>query len=349
MKQFFELNRLFWPTLTVGALALGACGRSAPPGDPRPAPSADAAPAATSDVAAEEDEPAAPDCVPNAVAAVIGSLEPELARIEGESVELCGLIDDGRSCVALNLESGLRTTLAVDENDVKRIPEYPSGFDDGIIRDEKRPLVKVCLSAETGCKDLHAGQVLAARFDATRSQVVITSWDDGMRKAKIYDPATLELKHAFDISPGDLPDCTFASFVGQNLLISTGPCTGGGTSWLLDPATGAKVADVGGDSPLFIRDGEFAAVPQAGENIFAFRSADGDTVVLQDVTTGVVSARLDLEEAVGDSTPKHDGAWVLAHERGIVLVESRPLPDSIYLVDSKTLGVLKTYLPRPCP
>ncbi len=369
MNRLPRLTRLVTPALLVSAFALTHCGKPAPApasadaAAPAPAPAAadaapapapgDAAPTAAADAAtAAADtapEPAPADCVPHEIATVIGTVDPELARIEGKTVELCGLVEEARTCVSLDLETGIRKTIAVDDNDVKRIPAYPTGFDDGIIRDETRPVIKLCLSAETGCKDLHAGQILSARFDATRAHVVLTAWDDGMRKAKVYDTASLELKSSFDISPGDLPDCTFADFVGKNLIISTGACTGGGTSWILDVATGNKVADVGADAPFFIKDDQFAAVPQAGENVFAFRSADGTTVVLQDVVTGAVSARLNLEEAVGDTTPKHDGAWVLTHELGIVLVESRPVPDSIYLVDAKTLAVTKSLLPRPCP
>ena len=363
MNRLPRLTRLVTPALLVSAFALTHCGKPAPApaadtAAPAPAPTpdaaapapatTDAAPAAAAD-AAPAAEPAPADCVPNEIATVIGAVDPELARIEGKTVELCGLVEEARMCVSLDLETGIRKTIAVDDNDVKRIPAYPTGFDDGIIRDETRPVIKLCLSAETGCKDLHAGQILSARFDATRSQVVLTAWDDGMRKAKIYDTASLEQKSSFDISPGELPDCTFADFVGKNLIISTGACTGGGTSWILDVATGNKVADVGADAPFFIKDDQFAAVPQAGENVFAFRSADGTTVVLQDVVTGAVSARLNLEEAVGDTTPKHDGAWVLTHELGLVLVESRPVPDSIYLVDAKTLAVIKAMAPRPCP
>jgi len=368
MNRLPRLNRLFAPALLVGAFAFTHCGKPAPAPTlaptpatdvavPTPAPAlANAAPAAPglADVAAPAAadivaEPPPADCVPNEIATIIGTIDPELARVEGKTVELCGLVDEARVCVSVDLETGIRKTIAVDDNDVKRIPGYPTGFDDGIIRDDVRPVIKLCLSAETGCKDLHAGQILSARFDATRAQVVLTAWDDGMRKAKIYDTASLELKSSFDISPGDLPDCTFADFVGKNLVISTGACTGGGTSWILDTATGNKVADVGADVPFFIKDDQFAAVPQAGENSFAFRSADGTTLVLQDVVTGAVSARLDLEEAVGDTTPKHDGAWVLAHELGIVLVESRPVPDSVYLLDAKTLAVTKSLDPRPCP
>lgn len=338
-------------------LATAACKSEKPtpaPADtaavPAPAPT-DAAPALPDAAALPADATAeAPkDCVPSDVADVIGGLDPELARLEGSGVELCGLMGEARKCVVVDLTTGLRSVLAVEELDVKRLPDYPAGFDDGIIRDDARPVIKVCLSAETGCKDLHAGQIMTAHFDATRTQVVLASWDDGKRKAKVYDTASLELKHSFDISEGDLPDCTFAGFAGKQIVVSTGSCSGGGTSWLIDPATGNKVADIGGDKPIFIRDGHYAAVPAAGENAFAFRAADGDSVVMQDVVTGAVLGRLDLKEAVGDTTPKHEGAWMLVHEAGLVLVESRPVPDSVYVVDPKAMTVKQSLIPKPCP
>lgn len=363
--------RMRLPLVISSLLFAAACGKSSAPGaDTAAAPTdtmattptpvettADTTSTATGDtiVAADAGAPAADtgeaalakDCVPAEVSGVIGGLDPEIARLEGAAVEECGLLGEERKCVVTDLTTGARSVLAVDEYDVKRMPSYPAGFDDGIVRDEKRPVVKVCMSAETGCKDLDAGQILTGRFNADRSQVVLTTWDGG-RKARLYDTASLELKQAFDIAEGDVPDCTFTSFAGNQLVMSTGPCTGGGTSWILDPATGKKVAEIGGDKPFFIKDGQFVAVPQAGANAWAFRSADGDHVVMQDVVTGEVLARLDLKEAVGDTIPKHEGAWILNHESGLVLVESRPVPDSIYVVDPKTMSVTHTWLPRPC-
>lgn len=357
--------RMRLPLVFTSLLLFAACGKSATPAadtgagpTPPVAPDAEAsgdaaqATAGPGDAAGSTDTTAVEagagkDCVPQAVSEVIGGMDPEVSRLEGGAVEVCGLMGEDRRCVVTDLTTNARSVLEVEELDVHRMPSYPAGFDDDIIRDEKRPVVKVCLSAEQGCKDLDAGQILTARFDATRSQVVLTTWDGG-RKARVYDTATLELKHTIDIADGEVPDCTFARFVGANLVVSTGPCTGGGTSWLVEPATGKKVADIGGETPVFIKDGLFVAVPQAGENAWAFRSADGDHVVMQDVVTGAVLGRLDLKEAVGDTTPKHDGAWILNHEAGLVLVESRPVPDSIYVVDPKTMVVRKTLLPQPC-
>lgn len=362
-----NLMELRLPLVLTSLLMMASCGKSGSPaadaGAPTAPPTTATAPVAAGDAQAVGPDAAVgaadtagtpdaeagdpKDCVPNEVSEVIGGMDPEISRLNGGAVEVCGLMGEARRCVVTDLASNARSVLEVEELDVDRMPSYPAGFDDDIIRDEKRPVVKVCLSAEQGCKDLDAGQILTARFDATRSQVVMTTWDGG-RKARVYDTATLELKHTIDIAEGEVPDCTFARFVGANLVVSTGPCNGGGTSWLVEPATGKKVADIGGETPLFIKDGQFVAVPQAGENAWAFRSADGDHVVMQDVVTGAVLGRLDLKEAVGDTTPKHDGAWVLNHESGLVLVESRPVPDSIYVVDPKTMVVGKTLLPRPC-
>ena len=321
--------RMRLPLVFTSFLLLAACGKSGTPTADTAAPTtpppvadaqapADAAqgnPAQANAAAANDAGPAntaqadaaveAPkDCVPFAVSEVIGGLDPELSRLEGGAVEVCGLMGEARRCVVTELTTNARSVLEVEELDVKRMPGFPAGFDDDIIRDEKRPVVKVCLSAEQGCKDLDAGQILTARFDATRSQVVLTTWDGG-RKARVYDTATLELKHTIDIADGEVPDCTFARFVGANLVVSTGPCTGGGTSWLVEPATGKKVADVGGEAPIFIKDRQFAAVPQAGENAWAFRSADGETVVMQDVVTGAVLGRLNQRSAASSRRSTH--------------------------------------------
>jgi len=100
-----RLNRLFAPALLVGAFALTHCGKPAPSraadaAVPTPVP-ADAAPAGLADVAAE---PAPADCVPNEIATVIGTIDPELARVEGKTVELCGLVDEARMCTARRID-----------------------------------------------------------------------------------------------------------------------------------------------------------------------------------------------------------------------------------------------------
>ncbi len=358
MKPLRTLDARLQPLLKVGPwmLALGlsvtGCGKKESPSadvstDVAQAPStpdvASSPPevAPVADTAADKKDT---DCTPADVMQVLGGLEPDLARIRDNAVELCGEQSGKRLCVSLDLETGKRTVIEVSDTDFDRIAPYPAGFDDGLVRDDKKPIIKLCLSAEAGCKDLHTGAVLAGHFDKDRARVVLTAWDEGMRRAKIYDTKSLEVIQSVDIGPGDLPDCTFAAFVGESLLVSTGECAGNGKSWLADPKTGAKIADIGGENPLFAKDGQFARIDDA---TWVFRSATGERAVLQNVTSGQVTATVDLKTLAGDSAPKHEGASVLTKEGQVIFVESRPSPGSVYTTSADGKA-LKSHVPKPC-
>jgi hypothetical protein len=335
--------------LTLSVLVpLGACGKKEAPPD-KPADKADVAVVAAKDAASAVDTTPAPDeppadCVDAETAKVMGTLDPDLARLHEGAVELCGEVEGGaRKCVSLDLASGKRRVVDVGDTDFARIPSYPEGFDDGLVKDDKKPIVKLCASAEVGCKDLHTGDVLAAHFDGTRARAVLTAWDEGVRRAKIYDTKSLELVSTIEIGPGELPNCTFSNFVGENLLISTGECDGAGKSWLADPKTGNKLADIGGEDPIFVKSSQFAKIDDSRR---VFRSADGSRAVIQDVKSGEVKAKIDLTVR-GDAAPKHGGAWVLASQGQAIFVEGAPTLGSVFVAEADG-KVSKQLVPRPC-
>lgn len=350
--------------LVAGAglvLALGAgCGKKEPAADVAQAPAApaaDVAQAPAADVAQAPADaaqapadavqaPAATDCVDAETARIMGGLDPDLARVEEGVVELCGDFEGGeRWCVGLELATGKRGAKKVAETDFARMAHYPVGFDDGLVRDEQKPLIKLCASAEAGCKDLHAGDVMAAHFDEGKKLAVLTAWDDGVRSAKVYDAASLEVVGTVEIGKGDLPDCTFADFLGDKLLVSTGACDGAGQSWIADPKTGAKVADVGGEAPLFVKAEQYTEI---GENTWVFRAADGSRAVVQEVGSGKVLATVDLKAAGGETAPKHPKAWVLSHAGAAVFVEARPALGTVHLASPTEGKITQSFVPRPC-
>lgn len=336
----------------VAFLLLGACGKKEPVAPAQPTtpaapdaaepPAADAAAPAPADAAA----PAPADCVTAETLAVLGGIDPDFARLDGRSVKLCGEMNDARHCVVLDLDSGKRTAEKLADGDVAHLPAYPAGFDDGLVKDDARPVLKLCASAEAGCKDLHVGEVLAAHFDPAKARVVVTALEEGKLTAHLYDTATLAETTKLEIGASDLPDCTFADFVGDALLLSTGPCSGGGKSWLADPKTGTKIADVGKREGTFVKDGGFAHLDG---NTWVFRDATGKVAFIQDVATGEVSATVDLETAGGDTKSKDDKAFVLAAGDELVFVESRPLVGTVFVADRKDGAIKKSFVPRPCP
>lgn len=344
----------------VLASGLVACGKkdpaATPDAAPAPAPAADAAAAPAPDAAAApatdaaapapDAAVAAADCVPHDVMAVLGSIDPDFAKLDAGAVSLCGLAQDTRYCVALDLASGKRTSVKLGEGDVAHLPSFPAGYDDGLVKDEARPVVKLCPAAETRCQDLHVGTALAAHYDANKSRVVVTALDEGKLNALVYDAATRTQLIAVPIADSDLPNCTFVAFVGESLLISTGACTGGGKAWLADAKTGTKIADIGKAEGTFVKDGQFA---QVEGNVWAFREAGGKTVYLQDVTTGEVQTTIDLDKAADGTKIKDDQAFVFATPTDVILVEARPLIGTVFVASRKDGTITKTHLPRPCP
>jgi hypothetical protein len=329
--------------LGLTAMALAACGgKKEPAADTATPPAAEvAAPAA--DAAAPEPPPA--DCVSAEVQATLNSLEPDFARLDGRALRLCGAVGEARHCVVLDLDSGKRTTEKLPDDDVQHLPAYPAGFDDGLLKDEGRPVLKLC--ADSRCKDLYVGEVLAGHFDAARARVVLTTWDDDKeRRARIFDTATQAEVAAFPIGPADLRDCTFAAFVGESLLVSTGACTGGGRAWLVDAKNGTKLGDIGKSPSAFVKDGQLALLDGT---LWAFRDASGKAVYVQDVASGEVVATVDLETAADGTAPKDEHAFLFGSPSELVLVEARPVVGSVFIANPKDGAVTKKYLPRPCP
>ncbi len=344
----------------VSLFALG-CGKSTPkpeaevaaPTSPATATTAspDAAPAApdvapVAEVAAADAVAAAPDCVPREVMAVLGSIDPDFAKLDQGVVSLCGTAQETRHCVALDLASGKRTAVKLDDGDVTHLPQYPAGFDDGLVKDEARPVLKLCPAEETRCKDLHVGQALSAHFSKDKTRAVVTSLEEGKLTAHIYDSATLTETLVVPVGASDLPNCTFAAFAGDALLVATGACTGAGKAWLVDSKTGTKIADIGKSETAFVLDGHFA---QVDGNLFVFRDANGKTAYVQDVTTGDVKATIDLEKASDGTKPKDDTTFVFATPTQVVFVEARPLIDTVIVASPTDGSVSKVHVPRPCP
>lgn len=327
----------------VSLIAPVGCGKKETP----PAATTEAGPAthAGEDTASAADAEDDAGCIDTETSNVMGELDPDFARLEGNKAVLCGDTGPTRHCVALDLDSGERSVTKLADDDVEHLPAYPPGFADGLVKDDQRPVLKLCSAAAAQCKDLHVGQSLAGHFDADGERVVVTSLDDGTLNAHVYDAASQERRATVPIAESDLPDCTFAAFVGDRLLLSTGTCTGKGKAWLADSASGDEVADIGGREDAFVLDGQFTHVDG---DVWAFREARGERVYLQDVTSGAVRASIDVATATDHTKPKDDAAFVLATADQVVLIEARPLVGTVIVANAGDGGVVRRYIPRPC-
>jgi hypothetical protein len=334
---------------------------------PPPAPDA-AAPATTPTVDAgagaattpEADAATAPDaasaaCESAEVAAALKELKPDFAAVTTRGLEVCGgLGEEKRGCVIVDLTTDKRTFAALPADDADHLPPWPEHFDDGLVRDDKRPVLKLCASAADGCKDLYVGAVTTAHLSDDRAHAVLTAvGSDPAKSARVFDTKTLEARAVIPMPESELVDCSFAAFAGPSVVVAVGPCTPGGgapKAWLAKADSGEKIADIGPkDRPgIALREGQWTALPEVGPNIVAFRAAEGTLVVLQDVVTGEVKSTVAI--AVEGARDVKAPAWIFATKSGFVMVESLPLPTTLTRVAlSGDAAKFDTRAPVLCP
>jgi hypothetical protein len=355
------------PTLdATGPSGLAVTG-SAPPSGLAPG---DAAPAAQPAAGAPSAPTAA--CLSAELAAAHRDLRVDFAARKGDTLEACGDLGDARACLTLDLATGRPGLLRLSPEDLDHLAPWPPGFDDGLRLDDARPVTRVCTPATQGCKDLHADRATTARFSADRSRSVLTvvnaeGPEVGGKTLFVHDVPTQAQTLALPLPGASVGDCSFAAFAGPSLLVGVGPCEAPfPTAFLADPATGARLAPIGGETPsgsapgpaatpVSLRDGQF--VPLGGgvgpdgtpsnSDRWAFRAADGATLLVQDVRTGTVEARIPLPTP--PSTARSE-AWLLT--------ATSPAGPSLHLVSQVTGAPVafvavdltaKTATPLPLP
>jgi hypothetical protein len=287
-------------------LLLAACSRETPP--PPAAPDAAVTPveASAAASAAAPSTPAAPSanpaCESPEVVDAASRLRLDAASLDPSGrIRACGELADMRACLAIDPVSGHRELIRLPADDVDHLPAWPPGFDDGLRLEDERPVTRVCTPATQGCKVLHADRAVTARFDADRTQAVLTvvnaeGADAGGKTLFVYDVHNQGERLRLKLDGASVGDCSFARFAGPNLVVGVTPCDpparGAVTAWLAEPLTGNRVAPVGGqDASIGLLDGQLA--PLDGDR-WAFRSADGASLVIQDVRTGAVDATIPL-------------------------------------------------------
>jgi hypothetical protein len=348
------------PTAAAALLVLSACSREAPPA---PAPTAPAestpAPALTSDTAptAPPVTPvAAPACEPAEVATAATTLRLDTVR-QGPAgqVRACGDLAEGRACLVIDPATGRRELLRLPDGDVDHLPAWPPGFDDGLRIEDERPVTRVCTPATQGCKVLHPDRATTARFNADRTQSVLTvvnaeGADAGGKTLFVHDVHNQGERLAVKLDGASVGDCSFARFVGPNLVVGVGPCDpparGAVTAWLAEPLTGNRIAPIGGEAaPVGLQDGQFANL--AGDR-WAFRAADGASLIVQDVRTGAIEAAIEL--GVTPSATR-SAAFIVATspQEALVVAQAPSAPVTATRVDLATRKSVPLSAPPPCP
>jgi hypothetical protein len=228
---------------------------------------------------------AAPVCI-------AGQDTPRLLRLRGGAVEQC-LELDPVTCYATNLRSGRLSRLPGQPPSNDPLPRFaPDGDEPKLtIGDDT---VEVCRANGSACKTLKArGEVdpglgLGAAANPAGTKAVL-SYLDGGTVVETFDVASGKPLGRFTGRSAHSA-CVNAEFVGATLLVREQEC-GGATklTWLATPA-GKRIAEVGGKKGMTVA---YQPAHLEGER-WAFASAAGDTVVVQDVATGKVERRLAL-------------------------------------------------------
>ena len=364
----------------LGAVTGGAvgCSKGPPAGpDTQPAPLATTAPpapdaaapattpVADADAGAATTPPAAdaaaaadaanPACESAEVAAALKELKADFAAVTARGLEVCGALgEEKRGCIIVDLETQKRTFAALPSDDADHIPPWPEHFDDGLVRDDKRPVLKLCASASEGCKDLFIGAVTTAHLADDKAHAVLTTvGSDPAKSARVFDTKTFEARAVIPMPGSELVDCSFSAFAGPSVVVAVGPCSPGGgapKAWLAKADSGEKIADIGPkDAPgIALREGQWTALPGVGPNIVAFRAAEGTIVVIQDVVTGEVKATLAI--ATEGTRDVKAPAWIFETKGGFVMTESLPLPTTLTRVDlSGEAPKFESRAPVICP
>jgi len=339
--------------IATTAVIVGACSKDAPqqPSAKSEDPNSEAPEEAPGQTPVTPEEV----CDPPEVTEALRALRPDFARrTEDGRLEYCGgLGEDDRACIILAPRAGdegplfTRSLKPLPEDDLDHIPSFPPSFDDGFRREEGRPITKICVSASAGCQDIFIGQTKGGRFDADRKRAILTTADaSGAKTIRAFDVATLAQTFELPLEGSRLMDCSFGAFVGPSAVVGTGPCTQTETnhSWLVNPEDGSTIAPVGGEEGFALRDGHFAPVEG---NRWAFRSADGAQVVVQDVVTGEVHATIATGIEAGRT--KREKAWVFGGPDGTAyLLETSPEPSEVVALDTAGARLIGRAPPVPC-
>jgi hypothetical protein len=197
--------------------------------------------------------------------------------------------------------------------------------------------VKVCKSGGGGCRSyapkglLKDGPRLWARVNEAGTLMVIEipGPAGALAAAETYDLATGKRIARFKATTPDAP-CGSVDLVGDTVLLTTTVCEGPGeSSWLVTPR-GKKIAKVGA-GVAFFSTAEMTPLHLSGD-LWAFNAGNGgNEVVVQDVRTGKVKARMKLSAADTDAF----SATALAGDGagGIAVVVGGPRDGDVLLLD----------------
>ncbi|HEX3761947.1 MAG TPA: hypothetical protein VHW23_24775 [Kofleriaceae bacterium] len=270
---------------------------------------------------------------------VRGSKHSSYVGVDDAGARFC-FEPGGLACYAVNLQTGAVTAApaptGADRPQVMPAPDAPKVT-------EAEADITVCHPDGTACHKLvPKGQVdpgigmTSAVNRAGTLAALGTQAANRQSQVETFDAATGKHLATFKL-PAKGGMCMFLGFAGDTLDITQSECGApGGTEWLATRA-GKQIAPLGGNPRITSNS---PPVHVTG-NTYAFATAAGDVVVLQDVVTGKVVRRIAIDEAGPDA------ATLVGDASHLVLIYGGARAGDIVVVDVAT-GKVTPHPARRC-
>lgn len=270
---------------------------------------------------------------------IAADAEPVLITVEGDRLRQCA--SDGASlhCFATDLATGAWSAAPAPAGDDRPRIVPPPGAPKVAISDQ---FATVCHADGSACKKLTPGAEvdpglgLSAAANAAGSLAALGYYADDVW-VETFDLATG--KRIGRVKAGSKKSkCVTVDLLGDALVVVEAVCGGSTTAAWLGTRAGKKIAPIGGAQPI---DPSGHAVPLGGTR-WAFSSASGDAVVVQDVKTGKVARRITVGKAVDSAS-----AALVGDARRLVLVFGGSRAGDVTVVDPAT-GKITSYPGKRC-
>jgi hypothetical protein len=258
-----------------------------------------------------------------------GRTTPMLVSLDGDAVKFCFDLGDSVACYREALADGALSTWTAPSKPA----EQPTSL--------KLDGSKVTLGKTTIATKLPQSPDKPLQAAANAAGTLLAVWDSAGTKKTIetYDVATGSRLASFHAGSTD-EACVGVSFLGDTLMIDESNCAGpDDTAWLATKA-GKRLAMVGGGKGI----PTFEITPaRVKDSVWAFNSAGGDEVALQDVGSGKVVKKIKL----GDNRGILTNAMVGDDKRLVVVLGDDNAGD-VAAIDLATDKVTRQS-PAKCP
>jgi hypothetical protein len=313
----------------------------------------------TSQVASTPEPVAPPEPVPPPVVEAPVCLDPlafsfPAIHVEGDTVEYCGGGDT--VCVVYDLGTGALSRREPPTEAVflaRSVRTDVELLDAEAIKSAGRTH-ELCAPAGSPCKTVKLGEGRAHwRSHSADGKLTVYSMepddeaplDKSKMRFLVFDRLTGRLIKTHVFQDGSLR-CGGARFVGNLLLVAVDVCAGpGGEAWFMDPRTGRKLANVGGEGPF----GQYDPAVWVHDKIVAVLEQTGTRFALHDVETGAFLRFVEpfpMDELMPE--PYGNGLWMRPDGDALLTLTGEAV-GVVLRIDGQTFALKARYDAPRCP